>query len=321
MKALVFCLSLFLLVSTGYRVASAAVVFTHPNPQAGAEFGSSMAFVGDVDGDGVPDLLVGAPKQDVGGNTDQGQVYLLSGATGMLIRTLDNPFPQPDARFGAAVASAGDIDGDGKNDLLIGAPQQNVGLCQIGDTTGCSVGQAFVFSSVTGSLLRTLSHPFPHSSSFFGSAVAPIGDINGDVIRDHVIGVPGNGLGVFVASYVFVFSGADGSLLLTLTDPNSVEAEDERGFTFGAVVVSLDDVNGDGKPDILVGDGQQDVGGNEEQGQVHIFSGADGSLIRTINHPNPQAEAFSEPRQRLYQTSVVTASVTLWWGPRGKMSG
>jgi len=292
MRTFVPSLTLFLLVLANSQAASGSVVFSHPNPQAGAEFGSSMAFVGDINGDGVPDLLVGAPKQDVGGNIDQGQAYLLSGATGALLRTLDNPFPQPGAKFGAAVASAGDFDNDGKNDLLIGAPEQDVGLCQIGDTTGCSVGQAFVFSSATGALLRTLSHPIPHSSSFFGSAVASIGDINGDSIPDFVVGVPGNGLGVFVASYVFVFSGADGSVLLTLNDPNSLEVEDERGSTFGSVVVSLDDVNGDGKPDILVGDGQQDAGGNIDQGQVHIFSGATGALIRTINHPNPQAEAF-----------------------------
>ena len=292
MRTFVPSLTLFLLVLVYSQAASGSVVFTHPNPQAGAEFGSSMAFVGDINGDGVPDLLVGAPKQDVGANLEQGQAYLLSGATGALILTLDNPIPQAGAKFGAAVASAGDFDNDGKNDLLIGAPEQDVGLCQIGDTTGCSVGQAFVFSSATGALLRTLSHPIPHSSSFFGSAVASIGDINGDSIPDFVVGVPGNGLGVFVASYVFVFSGADGSVLLTLNDPNSLEVEDERGSTFGSVVVSLDDVNGDGKPDILVGDGQQDAGGNIDQGQVHIFSGATGALIRTINHPNPQAEAF-----------------------------
>lgn len=292
MRTFVFSLTLFLLVFAHSQVASGSVVFTHPNPQAGAEFGSSMAFVGDINGDGVPDLLVGAPKQDVGANLEQGQAYLISGATGALLRTLDNPFPQAGAKFGAVVASAGDIDGDGKNDLFIGAPEQDVGPCQIGDTTGCSVGQAFVFSSATGVLLRTLSHPIPHSSSFFGSAVASIGDINGDSIRDLIVGALGNGLGVFVPSYVFVFSGADGSLLLTLNDPNSVEVEDERGFTFGSVVVALDDVNGDGKPDILVGDAQQDVGGNIDQGQVHIFSGATGALIRTINHPHPQAEAF-----------------------------
>src|SRR3989304_2451371 len=98
MRTFVPSLTLFLLVLANSQAASGSVVFSHPNPQAGAEFGSSMAFVGDVNGDGVPDLLVVAPKQDVGANLEQGQAYLISGAPGALILTLDNPFPQTEAK-------------------------------------------------------------------------------------------------------------------------------------------------------------------------------------------------------------------------------
>lgn len=291
MKAPV-CAILFLLVLANSEAASGSVLFTHPNPQAGAEFGSSMAFVGDINGDGVPDLLVGAPKQDVGANTDQGQAYLLSGATGALILTLNNPSPQAGSRFGISVASAGDINGDTKNDLLVGASNQNVGVCQIGDSSGCSVGQAFVFSGATGALLQTLNHPAALRGAFFGSAVGSSGDLNGDLVPDLIVGAPGQSTGVFVPGQVFVFSGADGSLLFTINDPNFLAAETEVGRTFGSVVTSTGDTNGDGKPDILVGDAQQNVGANVDQGQVHIFSGADGSLLLTLNRPSPQAGAF-----------------------------
>ncbi len=278
----IFWLFLGLLINS--EALSAPIIFDHPNPQAGANFGSAIASVGDVNGDGVPDLLIGAPLQNVGANADQGQAYLISGATGALLLTLDNPFPQAGAKFGASVASAGDVDGDGKNDLLIGAPNQNVGLCNSADTGGCSVGQAFVFSSATGTLLRVLNHPIPHSGAFFGSAVASGGG-------KLIIGTPGQSVGVFVPSYVFVFSSANGSLLFTINDPNLREIESDVGLTFGSVVASAGDVNGDGVPDILVGDALQNVGANVDQGQVHIFSGVDGTLIRTLNNPFPQAGA------------------------------
>ncbi|MGH7946943.1 MAG: FG-GAP-like repeat-containing protein [Opitutaceae bacterium] len=125
---------------------SLLLTLDHPAPQGLALFGSAVAGPGDANRDGLPDLLVGAPGQRVGGRANQGQAYLLSGAGGRLLLTLDNPVPQADAAFGAAVAGAGDVNGDGAPDLLVGAPEQGA----IGQ------GQAFIFSGADASLLRTL---------------------------------------------------------------------------------------------------------------------------------------------------------------------
>lgn len=110
--------------------ATSTLLFTLNNttPQMGSNFGAAVASTGDVNGDLVRDLLVGAPGQTVAGYTGQGQAFVFSGVNGSLLLTLDNTTAQADAKFGAAVASAGDTDGDGKDDPLVAAPLQNVGV-------------------------------------------------------------------------------------------------------------------------------------------------------------------------------------------------
>ena len=116
-----------------------------PTPQENARVGTSVASLGDVNADGKPDFLVGVPGKDVGDEFSRvGVAYIYSGANGSLIRTLNDPAADVDARFGFAVANAGDVDGDGVSDALIGAPGHSA---------------AFVFSGRTGSL--HLHHPEP----------------------------------------------------------------------------------------------------------------------------------------------------------------
>ena len=120
-----------------------------PVPQMAAQFGRVLAGVGDIDGDGVPDLAVGAPDEDVNGRVEQGQAYVFSGATGVLLRTLRAPMAQTGAAFGAALVGLGDINGDGVPDLAVGAPFQEV--------DGQDVqGEVFVFALQTPSVVNAL---------------------------------------------------------------------------------------------------------------------------------------------------------------------
>lgn len=125
------CLVVLLWLASAAEAQPTFTIITldNPNPQAGAFFGISVAGVGDVNGDNVPDILVGAEFQDVGGNADQGQAFVFSGADGSLLLTLNDPTPQAGARFGAedAVAGVGDVNGDNVPDILIGANEQDVG--------------------------------------------------------------------------------------------------------------------------------------------------------------------------------------------------
>lgn len=106
--------------------SSVLLTLDDPTPEENARAGYSVAGLGDVNFDGVGDILVGVPGKDsTDGVADVGVAYIYSGANGSLIRTLNHLAQggaETDARFGFAVANAGDITGDGVSDILIGAP-------------------------------------------------------------------------------------------------------------------------------------------------------------------------------------------------------
>ncbi|MDY6990062.1 MAG: integrin alpha [Thermodesulfobacteriota bacterium] len=242
-----------------------------PNPQSDAYFGNSLAGIGDIDGDLVPDIAVAAAGQDVAGNSGQGQVFVFSGIDGSALLTLDDPNPQSGASFGCSLAGIGDVDGDLVPDIAVGARLQDV-------AGNSGQGQAFVFSGADGSVLLTLDDPNPQSGASFGSSLAGIGDVDGDLVPDIAVGAGGQ---------AFVFSGADGSVLLTLDNPNP-----QSEASFGYPLASIGDIDGDLVPDIVVGAYGWEIGGNSYQGQAFVFSGADGSVLLTLDNPNAQSDAY-----------------------------
>ena len=199
--------------------------------QENARMGSSVAGLGDINSDGKPDFVIGAPGKDIGfgegAKMDVGVAYFFSGADGSLIRSLSDPDSTPDARFGFAVAKAGDVDGDGVPDSLLGAPGK---------------GQVFVFSGKTGLLLFTIKSPAREKNKSFGYAVAGGRDFDADGKPDFVVGSP---LLQNSQGGVFVFKGSNGKLLRTLSIPSP-----QTFARAGASVAAIDDVTGDGRPDI-----------------------------------------------------------------------
>jgi hypothetical protein len=254
--------------------ATDTVLLTLDDPivEENARAGTSVVSLGDTNGDGVPDVLVGAPGQDIGdeedGLTDVGVAYLYSGANGSLIRTLNHPNQTVNARFGFAVANAGDVNGDGVSDALIGAP---------------GAGEAFVFSGKTGTLIFTIPSPTAEKEPSFGSAVAGGKDLDRDGIPDFAVGAP---LLKSAQGGVFLFKGSDGTLIRKLRIPTP-----QRFSKFGAFVSLIDDVTGDHGADVFVGAPEQDVGGLINAGEGFIFSGARGILFQTLTSETPQAFA------------------------------
>lgn len=225
----------------------------------GSDFGRTLAAMGDVDGDGVPDLLVGAPSDSAGG-AFAGRVALHSGHDGALLYELAGATSF--RMFGSAVAGGADLSGDGIADFLVSAPLQSIG--------GPHRGRVTLHSGVDGA---ELNH-FDGESilSFLGDAVAIADDLDGDGVGDVVAsaatfnGTAGGGSGK-----LYAWSSSSGLLLWSREGSSA-------GESFGRAIASIGDLDGDLVDDLAVGAPQRSGGG-----AVELLSGATGLLLATWN--------------------------------------
>ena len=196
-------------------------------------FGYSVAGAGDVNGDGFDDVVVGAPEYVPFGANGPGYARVFSGKTGALLR--DYPGDTWKDIHGISVAGAGDVDGDGYDEIVVGAMNAGQGM-------STSLGRARVYSGRTGAALFEW---FGESLSGFGLSVDGAGDVTGDGVPDVIVGAPQNSPPEGVG-YADVYSGSDGSLVAR-------HFGDQVGFWFGWSVSGAGDVDGDGYGDYFVG--------------------------------------------------------------------
>ena len=272
----------------------------------GGQFGWIARRVGDVDGDRVSDFTTSAPTYPVQGQP-AGRVYVYSSKTGKLLWAQTG---EPGAQLGMGVEAAGDANADGVPDVIAGAP---------------GAGKAFVYSGRDGKLLLTLGRG--DRDEAFGGSVATAGDVNGDGHADLIVGASSGGAAGQGAGRAYVYSGKDGSPLVTLSGeqagdaygsavggykgrknsllivgapgagprrsgrvyvyeapsgkPKFVFDSDETGAAFGGMFLSVvGDTDGDKTPDIYVSDWSNNAKGTST-GRFYVYSGADGKLLQT----------------------------------------
>jgi hypothetical protein len=270
---------LFLGGTTGFLGVPA---WTSVGEQLGSSFGSVVAGAGDLDGDGYTDVLVSAPDFD-GAVTDQGRVYVFLGSASGLATTpiLMVDGDQAYMRLGSSLAAAGDVDGDGFDDFLVGAANF--------DASFPEAGRVLLFRGSPAGLspLPAWSLEGSQEGELLGTSVAGAGDLDGDGFSDLVVGAPGYSGAVPNEGAIRVYRG---STLGPSTSPEVLITGGKSDSQFGVALERAGDINGDGLGDFLVGAPRFPNNG-ELSGRVFLYLGRESGLA---TRPAWIAQGFRE---------------------------
>jgi len=238
--------------------------------QANAWFGYSTASAGDVNGDGYDDLIVGAGKYD-NGNTDEGKVWVYHGSSSGLSTTAawSVEGDQDSAVMGRSASTAGDVNGDGYDDVIVGA--------SLYDNGQTDEGKVWVYPGSSSGLSTTASWSFEsdQASAVLGVSSTTAGDINGDGYDDVIVGASLYDNGHTDEGKVWVFHGS--STGLSTTAAWSVESNQYYGWLGLDNAATAGDINGDRYDDIIVGASKFDVSGTDG-GRVWVYKGSSSGL-------------------------------------------
>jgi hypothetical protein len=278
--------------------------------EVGDFFGSSLSS-GDFNGDGVDDLAIGVPGEDLGPIESAGVVHLIYGSPNGLSATS----PRPDQVWSQDIAdvnnqaeendffgdslSSGDFNGDGVDDLAIGVPGEDLGPVVESGIVNVIYGSPNGLSATSPRPDQVWSQDIAdvdnqaEENDLFGDSLAS-GDFNGDGVDDLAIGVPAEDLGsIESAGAVQVIYGSSGGLSATLTRPDQFWTQDSPDIAATAgqfdnfgTSLSVGDFNDDGEDDLSIGIPGEDIGDVVEAGAAQVIYGSSGGLSATLPRPD-----------------------------------
>jgi hypothetical protein len=249
--------------------------FQNPGVTMNFLYGSAVSSAGDVNGDGYSDIMVGASASDFG-QPGEGVVLIYHGYSSgvdLNYKTLLQS-DQSDANFGVSVASAGDVNGDGYSDVIIGSryhdkgqSNEGVAIVYYGTSNGISTAAPTAPTLLEANI----------ANAYFGSSVGGAGDVNGDGYSDVIVGAPYYSNGQNGEGKAFVFHGSPAGI--KTTSSFSIEG-DQTNVYLGSSVSGAGDINGDGYSDVLVAVPYYDNGQYASAGATNVFYGNNGKGLR-----------------------------------------
>lgn len=255
---------------------------------------NSLENAGDCNGDGVDDVIYGNTYFSAGGTGSRdGQIRIYSGVNGSLIRAMNAPITGTGMGFGYSTCSLGDLDGDGRSEVAIGAPTDRH------PTTATQTGSALVYSPHRNLVLYTL-YPPSGDNAGFGYALNRVGDLDEDGLQDLAVGaqyeLPGG--------VVRVFSGASGRRILEVLGTATEQ--------LGTAIAPTGDLNGDGRTEWLIGADNTERTA-PSQGRAFVMSG---TLYATAEPTGRGCSFGGAPEPRIYVANrpALGSTIQLWNG-------